>query len=520
MNKNVFNGVKPADAVNDAGGIAYSMSAKHAIAQLAVTGCFNGTYYASGGDQLAHLYKYLPQVDPTFIAKTAVYSATRGLMKDMPVALLAYLAGCKTPEALAQFKKAFPKVVTNGKMIRNFVQAIRSNKFGRQSFGTSLKKQLAGLINSWTDSYVAFVTGSDPSMSDIIKMVHPKPVNKERENTINYVLGREFNDVLLPDDLKAYELFKKALTNGESVAFPEVPFEMLTSLSLTDAHWKALAKTMTWNQLRINLNTLLRHKVFEDKEMVQYVVSQLMDAELVKKSRTFPYQLFTAYMFAQSEMPREITIALQKALDYSAENIPEIEGKVWLFVDVSGSMSSPVTGQRGSATSKVSCCNVAGLFAASILRKNPTAEVIQFATRAQLMSGINPLDSIATNAREIGGSSGGGTSCSTALAFLNQNGKKGDLCIYLSDNESWVDSQDSYRGTSTMDEWKKFKQHNPGAKLVCIDLAPNTSTQAHNSKEILNVGGFSDSVYNVISMFMKYGNDVDQFVEVIESIDL
>jgi hypothetical protein len=49
-NKSLFASLKSrfvrADAVNEAGGSAYKLDAKHALTQLAATGCFNGTYYA------------------------------------------------------------------------------------------------------------------------------------------------------------------------------------------------------------------------------------------------------------------------------------------------------------------------------------------------------------------------------------------------------------------------------------------------------------------------------------------
>jgi len=36
-----------ADTVNEAGGVAYASSAKHALAQYAITGCLNSTFYAN-----------------------------------------------------------------------------------------------------------------------------------------------------------------------------------------------------------------------------------------------------------------------------------------------------------------------------------------------------------------------------------------------------------------------------------------------------------------------------------------
>jgi 60 kDa SS-A/Ro ribonucleoprotein len=52
-------------------------------------------------------------------------------------------------------------------------------------------------------------------------------------------------------------------------------------------------------------------------------------------------------------------------------------------------------------------------------------------------------------------------------------------------------------------EWKKFKDRNPDAKLVCIDMQPNTTTQVPDSKDVLNVGGFSDSVFDIVNLFVN-----------------
>ena len=84
-----------ADAVNEAGGRAYKLSPKAALAQYAVTGCLNNTFYADAETQLAKVIELSRQVDAVFIAQLALYARERGHMKDMPALLLlvAFLAG-------------------------------------------------------------------------------------------------------------------------------------------------------------------------------------------------------------------------------------------------------------------------------------------------------------------------------------------------------------------------------------------------------------------------------------------
>jgi 60 kDa SS-A/Ro ribonucleoprotein len=499
------------NTVNQAGGTAYSMSDKAALAQYAMTGCFNGTYYSSDEEQLKRTLELANKVDPKFVAKLAVYARQKGLMKDMPAVLAAVVAG-KDSDLLSQI---FDRVINDPKMLRNFVQVIRSGATGRKSLGTRPKKLIQKYLESLTDEQLFKANvGNDPSLQDVIKLVHPKPTNKKRSALYGYLLDKEYSKKDLCPLVKQFQSFKKEMS-GE---IPDVPFQMLTALPLTDKHWKQIAENATWNQTRMNLNTFARHNVLADPKMVSALAEKLANPELVRKSKTFPYQLFTAYLNVDAAVPAKLVNALQDAADASLDNIPEFNGKVFVMVDTSGSMSSPVTGNRGSVTTKMRCIDVAALFAAAILRKNPDTLIVPFDTRVHIGQRFNSRDSIMTNAKTLASFGGGGTNCSSALEYVNREAGKGDLVIYVSDNESWVDS--GYRATATMTEWNKFKARNKEAKLVCIDITPNATTQAHDRNDILNVGGFSDQVFDVIARFVELGNNKDLWIKTIESVTL
>jgi 60 kDa SS-A/Ro ribonucleoprotein len=505
--------------INEAGGTAYKLSDKAALAQYAMTGTFNGTYYASDEEQLKKTLELANKVDVKFVAKLAVYARQQGLMKDMP-AVLATVVASRDTDLLATI---FDRVIDNPKMLRNFVQIIRSGAVGRKSLGTRPKRLIQKYLESLNDEQLFKAdVGNDPSLQDIIKLVHPKPSNKKRSAMYAYLLDKEYDARSLLPLAKEFERFKKELS-GE---IPDVPFQMLTALPLTDKHWKQIAENATWTQTRMNLNTFERHGVFADSKLVNLIADRLENSELVKKARVFPYQLFAAYKNVTGTVPQKIVNSLQKAADTSTESVPDFGGKVYVMVDVSGSMQSPVTGNRGTATSKVRCIDVAALVAASVLRKNGEAEVIAFSDDVVLRDRygqnfrLNPMDSIMTNADKLANLPSGGTNCSTALRYVNNKVGKGDLVIYVSDNQSWLDSSTGsiYRsnGTATMNEWNKFKARNPNAKLVCIDVQPNATTQAHSRNDVLNIGGFSDSVFDVIYKFVEFGNDADLWINTIE----
>lgn len=519
-NKNLFQTVKglftpKADTVNEAGGKAYKLLPKHALAQYAATGCFSNTFYTDAGEQLDKVLELTRELDAEFVAKTAVYTREKGYMKDMPALLVAVLS----TKDKALFEKIFPRVIENGKMLRNFVQIMRSGAVGRKSLGSLPKR----MVREWFETRRAETifkqsVGQTPSFADILKMVHPKPRDAEKEALYGYFIGREIDADKLPEIVKAFEKFK----NGDTLEVPNVPFQMLTALPISTKEWTQIARNAAWQMTRMNLNTFQRHGVLKDAEMVEMIANRLRDREAIRKAKVFPYQLLSAYTAASvnREIPREITEALQDAMEIATENVPEIKGKVYVLPDISGSMHSAVTGYRKGATSVVRCIDVAALVAAAILRKNPTAEVIPFSDTI-VKADLNPRDSVMTNAQKLANLPSGGTNCSAPLVSLNAKHASGELVIYVSDNESWIDSKRTWNsGTETMKQWNAFKSRNKDAKLVCIDIQPYANTQAQERADILNVGGFSDQVFNLIAEFAGGTMNAEHLVGMIDKVEL
>ena len=402
-NTTLFQSVKTrltaANTRNEAGGMAYTLTPKQQLAQLAATGCLNSTYYTDAQDQLEQVLELAENLDAEFIAKTAVYARQKGFMKDMPALLLAVLAQ-KDVNMLA---RVFDQVADNGKILRNFAQIAR---------------------------------------------------------------------------------------NG------------------------------SWQQVRQNLNTFLRHGVFAKSKNIKMMAEKLRDQTAIRRARVLPYQLLTAYQATSEQMPFEIREALQDAMETAVQNVPAIRGKVVVCPDVSGSMHSPATGYRGSATSRTRCIDIAALVSAAMLRTNPQARVIPF-EQITVNVQLNPRDSIMTNAEKLANVGGGGTACSAPLAMLNREKADVDLVVIVSDNESWADDSQQWGATtSLMKEWNILKRRCPEAKLVCLDIQPYTKAQARNRQDILNIGGFSDQVFSLIGSFAERGMGTDFWVEEIEKTEL
>ena len=515
-NTSLFQSVKTrltaANTRNEAGGIAYMLTPKQQLAQLAATGCLNSTYYADAQDQLEQVLELAENLDAEFIAKTAVYARQKGFMKDMPALLLAVLAK-KDVNMLA---RAFDQVADNGKMLRNFAQIIRSGAVGRKSFGNRPKKLMqAWLLTATEKQLLNAAVGNAPSLADVVKMVHPKPREAWRAAWFAWLIGKPYDREALPPITRAFEDYKQSRQG----ALPDVPFQMLTALELNSGDWTQIARNGSWQQVRQNLNTFLRHDVFAKSKNIKMVAEKLRDQTAIRRARVLPYQLLTAYQATSEQMPFEIREALQDAMETAVQNVPAIRGKVVVCPDVSGSMHSPATGYRGSATSKTRCIDIAALVSAAMLRTNPKARVIPF-EQITVNVQLNPRDSIMTNAGKLANIGGGGTACSAPLAMLNREKADVDLVVIVSDNESWADRGQWGGKTSLMKEWDILKQRCPEAKLVCLDIQPYTTVQVQNRCDILNVGGFSDQVFTLIGSFAEQGMGADFWVEEIEKTAL
>ena len=186
------------------------------------------------------------------------------------------------------------------------------------------------------------------------------------------------------------------------------------------------------------------------------------------------------------------------------------------------------------------CVDVAALFAAAILRRNPDSVVVPFDSEAYEAK-VDPQDTVLSLAERLAQYGGGYTDCSLPLVAANTRYRSRRFAgvVLVSDNQSWVYAGQpfqcgAYGATGVMTQWKTFvenqKRLSPvrprpsqgeaewDPKLVCIDLQAYTTTQASERDDILNIGGFSDAMFSVVASFL--GGGTARFLAEIEAVEL
>jgi len=543
-----------ADTRNEAGGRAYSLSAKQRLTQLAITGCFNNTFYSDAEQQLANVKSAVEEVgDDTFLAKLCLYSRQRAFLKDMPAALVVQLVARDS----RLMQQVFDRVIDTGRMLRTCFQMIRSGKLGRRSLSSSLQRAFQRWLNQASvEQLVSASIGKNPSLRDILRMARPTPNDNERRALFGWLTDQPESKWMpatsadLPELIRRLQAFRQAETEAaqiEALQSVRVRWDMLADAVKGPRVWRALARQMGPQALRMNLNTLVRQQAFAvggqsseadqtdeanqvreaeqaaAAEFVTFVSEKLADENDIRRSRQFPYQFFSAFLNAGENVPQSIKDALQRAAEIACGNVPQLSGPVVIGVDVSGSMSSPITGYRGGGTSSMRCIDVAALFGAAIVRRNPGSVLIPFDTSAYQVE-TSPSEPILELAKRLAQFGGGGTECSLPLEAANRvfNNSPFAGCILISDMESWVGSGRDGQ-TAVLTQWDAFvtnQRRLQGVafqpKLVCINLQPYGTVQASERTDIFNVGGFNDAVFEVVSNFLD--NDTTRLVNAVEAI--
>jgi 60 kDa SS-A/Ro ribonucleoprotein len=106
-----------------------------------------------------------------------------------------------------------------------------------------------------------------------------------------------------------------------------------------------------------------------------------------------------------------------------------------------------------------------------------------------------------------------GPSC-RILRHLNERRRTADLVLFVSDGRCWADFGTIATGRgkrlATMsEEWMLFRARSRRARLVLIDLQARGMTRVMGHPEVLQVGGISDAMFNVISLFAAGKLDVE-----------
>lgn len=284
-------------------------------------------------------------------------------------------------------------------------------------------------------------------------------------------------------------------------------------------------------------------------DQIDEVCRQLTIEEKVLNSKMLPFRFASAFkevenigtddsendiVFESDKKRAKLTArnkdkildALEKAITISCKNLPVLEGRSAILIDHSGSVRGDMGGSSEvSAFSKTNTAVIGNLFGCMIASVLPDVFIGMFGDKLINYEYDRSKGVLWNNKKSFtaGGDCGGATE-NGLFAFLDKCAKdkiKVDNLYVISDmqigdGESVVWEKSSSYGYGKFAELLKgFKKVNPNCKIVSISIQGYGSEMFYRGSNILNIAGWSESIFDVInSKFCGYKNMIEEIKKI------
>jgi hypothetical protein len=407
------------------------------------------------------------------------------------------------------------------------------------------KAYLEGMDPYLIDKYK--MLGRDISLIDLVNRMHPIPTQSNAEAF--KLLMKEGGKGL--DKLYGSKILEKEMSKAGTA--PK------TAQKTVEAAKQEAIESVLGNVKGMpvfNLLRNLRNIILYAPDSINEATRQLTIPEKIYKSRLLPFRFLSAHLeiskmryelkegesseitFEDEVDSRKATrtefeagklkviVALELAVELACHNIPELEGRVAILTDHSGSMRGDGGGNSlVSALSRTTSSDIANIFSAMLLSKQPSVYVGLFGDTLRQFK-VNRKMGILEMAKAMhreGVNCGGGTEQGVYDFFeeLIKSRTPVDYVIVFSDmvigeKNSWYGTSGSRRPGHFQTIFKEFRKLYPATKVVSVDIRQTDGTTVFNKNfGVTQVAGWSEKIFDVIA---EGGQGYKALIEEIEKI--
>lgn len=463
------------------------------LALLTVSNYLEDTFYVKAEDRVKRMQELVDKANPDFVNRLAVVARKEFNNRTTPVALLAM-------QTLQ--KRELPDVVINGVFVRGdevltYLGAVKA--LSRKKIVTPQAKKVGNrVLNTLTQRKAMRYMGGSKNwnLSDAIRVVHPTGIDEERSALFAFIVAakREGSATAgweaLTEVQRSRLKFVEKSINGSVEEQSDTSWEKARSAG---ASWQTVVDGMGYMALLRNLRNFLQDVSASETEFWDKVVSRLRDRNEVARSKQMTYRMLSAYKAIEAASSNrkvtQVRSALEDAMEYSIDNIPELTGKTLVLIDTSASMTSAAMSDK----SGVSCADVAACLGIAAARRF-NADVVEFASTAAIYK-VDPNKSVLANIKDFTSRSGR-VGHGTTLEYVPRVVKISDYdnVIVFSDMQM---AESRWGGDSIVTSSLKGVK----GKVFSVDLAGyEAGFQLTNNPKVVSIGGFSDATLRLISM--------------------
>jgi len=474
---------------NEAGGHAYKHDPKTQVATMLLSNMVKDSFYSTADKDLSELIEAMNKVDPKFCAKAILFARDEFRMRSVSHAAAAELSSRASGTTWA--KHFYERLVMRPDDVTETIAYYHANikkcepNAMRKGFGAALAKMDEYQLAKYKGS------GNFVSMVDAVNMFHPAP-----------------NDRL------------KALVKG--TIKPPGTWEVGLSAAGRDSKKKESAWSDLLSEGKLGYMALLknlRNILEQAPKMVTEACRQLTDEKAIKKSMVLPFRYmvaFDAVKQVQHAHAGKVMRSLSEAMDIAVCNVPKLSGETLVVVDDSGSMQHAEVRPSGPGQVKAgtSVMEMAALFAAAFMKRNPDAHYMQFSSDARYVN-LNTMDSTLSIQKEIMRNTV--PRQTNFHSIFDTANSAYDRVIILSDMNGWSDHRGGFADSTAMRSYNRYcDNYECKPRIFSMDLRGNSTTQ-FPEQHIACLAGFSEKVFDVMAMLDE---DPKALVNRIEQIEL
>ena len=486
---------------NEAGGEAYKLSPRQALASLALTSVVIDSAYRSGASELVALTALLDQLaaknDLKFAAQTALYVRhTHGLRTISHV-----IAG---EIAIRESKVGFPwrKSFFN-KIVKRLDDAIEIAAYVKMKLGAdkmlpnALKRGFAEAFKRFDEYSMSKYNqdGEGLSLITLINLVHPKLGNGKKKDTKHPV------HLLMTGKIKPAMTWEFELSEAGKSDEPA---------KAKAAVWAKLFKEEQLGYMACLMN--LRNILEQAPKSVKNACALLTDEAQVKKALIMPTQFISAYKAIEGvtgcdgEAVQSVMNAINKAVEIAMSNVPKLEGRTLVALDASGSMND-----KGSF--KYTPFEIGALFASVLYKANSKCDFMYFAGEGVYKTfdrdqKLLPLQDGVIRARINGGTN--------FNAIFDTANKAYDRIVILSDMQAWM-ATGEWGSSNPAKALAAYRaKHEADPTIYSFDLKSYGTSQFPTNK-VAALAGWTDKVFDIMKNLEA---DPKAQITAIEAIDV
>lgn len=378
---------------------------------------------------------------------------------------------------------------------------------------SQMRKALKFKLETFNEYQLSKALGDrrEVSMADAVKLLHPNPAN-----------SRVSEDFFT-------RIIEGKVVFGGSEENKQVQSELSKLNNKTSKTSKADVRksidTSTVMAIVKNLVALYNAGMFSDIETVNKICQKLTDRKEVQKSRLLPFRFYSAYQQVKScgssVGKRMILNALVEAMDYSIDNLPDIEGYSAILIDRSGSMRYPVSGASDVSADIVAC------ILGAICFKKGIADLYVFGSFCKRVDDISSKSTLMDITEKLLQTNVGGcTYIDLAFDTVYKSGAKYQNLIVLTDNDCYY----SGNGTFSLVSYNGYHNHADDMlnnliksgviKKVFLDnLLGNNFTIVNTDDFRKNlITGFSERIVDMINVYSSLGRGASDVRNLIDTI--